>query len=110
MVAHITDDEKYLLQRDFKKQAEMLKKIKGKKPLDLLRHYRTMGQENIKDIIACGFIPEKTYIHSNLRRMGYVACIATTRSLTMQRSFLRQRRPHGQGYHSLAESQHLWLQ
>ena len=48
----------------------MMKKIKGKKPLDLLRHYKQMAQDNIKDIIACGFILEKTYIFQDLGAMG----------------------------------------
>lgn len=72
------DDEKYLLERDSKKQAEMLKKLdkakpkgsKKSKPIDLLRHYKQMGQENIKDIIACGFDPAKTFICSDLMQMG----------------------------------------
>jgi tryptophanyl-tRNA synthetase len=66
----LPDDEKYLLQRDVKKQAEMLKKIKGKKPIDLLRHYKRMAHDNIKDIIACGFILEKTYIFQDSQAMG----------------------------------------
>ncbi|WVR04601.1 tryptophan-tRNA ligase [Kwoniella sp. DSM 27419] len=70
LVIQLTDDEKYLLERDVKKQAELMKKIKGKKPIDLLRHYKRMGQDNMKDIIACGFIPEKTYMFSNLSSMG----------------------------------------
>lgn len=65
-----TDDEKYLLERDVKKQAEMMKKIKGKKPIDLLRHYKRMAHDNIKDIIACGFILEKTYIFQDGLGMG----------------------------------------
>lgn len=72
LVIQITDDEKYLLQRDLKKQADMLKKIKGKKPIDLLRHYKRMARDNIKDIIACGFILEKTYIFQDLEAMGSV--------------------------------------
>lgn len=56
----------------------MLKKLdkakpkgsKKSKPIDLLRHYKQMGQENIKDIIACGFILEKTFICSDLMQMG----------------------------------------
>jgi tryptophanyl-tRNA synthetase len=56
----------------------MLKKLdkakpkgsKKSKPIDLLRHYKQMGQENIKDIIACGFDPKKTFICSDLMQMG----------------------------------------
>ncbi|EIW71280.1 hypothetical protein TREMEDRAFT_67668 [Tremella mesenterica DSM 1558] len=89
LVIEITDDEKYLLERDSKKQAETMKKIKGKKPLDLLRHYKSMGQDNIKDIIACGFIPEKTYIMSNLRRMGgafYDNVVLMAKTITLSQS------------------------
>lgn len=35
-----------------------------RRDLDLEEAYR-LGKENIKDIIACGFDPEKTYIFSN---------------------------------------------
>ncbi|WWD21463.1 tryptophan-tRNA ligase [Kwoniella shandongensis] len=70
LVIQITDDEKYLLQRDVKKQAEIMKKIKAKKPLELLRYYKAMGQDNIKDIVACGFIPEKTFIFSDLNHVS----------------------------------------
>ncbi|ORX38835.1 tryptophan-tRNA ligase [Kockovaella imperatae] len=70
LVVQITDDEKYLLERDAKKQAALQKKIKAKKPLNLLDHYHKMGQDNIKDIIACGVLPEKTFIFSNLSYVG----------------------------------------
>ncbi|WVQ83361.1 tryptophan-tRNA ligase [Cryptococcus sp. DSM 104549] len=70
LVIQVTDDEKYLLERDTKKQADLMKKIKAKKPIDLLRHYKKMGQDNIKDIIACGVIPEKTFIFSDLNNVG----------------------------------------
>ena len=66
----MADDEKYLLERDIKKQAELSKKHKLKKPLDLLQHYHKMGQDNIKDIIACGVNPEKTFIFSDLSFQG----------------------------------------
>jgi tryptophanyl-tRNA synthetase len=59
-----------LLERDVKKQAELSKKHKLKKPLDLLSHYHKMGQDNIKDIIACGVNPEKTFIFSDLNYQG----------------------------------------
>ncbi|OWZ33040.1 tryptophan-tRNA ligase [Cryptococcus neoformans c45] len=72
LVIQITDDEKYLLERDAKKQQELMKKIKAKKPLDLLRYYKKMGQDNIKDIIACGVIPEKTFIFSDLNTVSGV--------------------------------------
>ena len=68
----MADDEKYLLERDIKKQAELSKKHKLKKPLDLLQHYHKMGQDNIKDIIACGVNPEKTFIFSDLSFQGEV--------------------------------------
>lgn len=69
-IADLVDDEKFLLERDAKKQAEMLKKVKGKKPIQLLRHYKRMGQDNIRDIIACGFKADKTFIFSDLNQVG----------------------------------------
>lgn len=44
----------------------MMKQIKAKKPIDLIKHYQKMGQENIRDIIACGVLPDKTFIFSDL--------------------------------------------
>ncbi|KAK8847371.1 tryptophan-tRNA ligase [Kwoniella newhampshirensis] len=70
LVIQITDDEKYLLERDVKKQVELMKTIKAKKPIELLRYYKKMGQDNMKEVIACGFNPEKTFIFSNLSHMG----------------------------------------
>ncbi|OCF58860.1 tryptophan-tRNA ligase [Kwoniella mangroviensis CBS 10435] len=89
LVIQVTDDEKYLLERDIKKQAELMKKIKGKKPLDLLRHYKKMGQDNIKDIIACGFIPEKTFIFSDLANVGgafYENVVLMAKTITQSQS------------------------
>ncbi|WWC67905.1 tryptophan-tRNA ligase [Kwoniella pini CBS 10737] len=89
LVIQVTDDEKYLLERDVKKQAELMKKIKGKKPLDLLRHYKKMGQDNIKDIIACGFIPEKTFIFSDLANVGgafYENVVLMAKTITQSQS------------------------
>jgi tryptophanyl-tRNA synthetase len=51
-VIQITDDEKYLF-KDL--------------TLDKINEYAT---ENIKDIIACGFNPEKTFIFRNTQYMG----------------------------------------
>ncbi|WVN89468.1 tryptophan-tRNA ligase [Cryptococcus depauperatus CBS 7841] len=91
LVIQVTDDEKYLLERDAKKQQELMKKVKAKKPIDLLRHYKKMGQENIKDIIACGVIPEKTFIFSDLNNVGgtfyeNVTLIAKTITLSQSRN------------------------
>ena len=92
------DDEKYLLERDVKKQAELSKKHKLKKPLDLLNHYHRMGQDNIKDIIACGFLLEKTFIFSNLNNVGCVVVPAQygVPADNEQRCFLPKRRAGGQ--------------
>jgi tryptophanyl-tRNA synthetase len=65
-----SDDEKYLLQRDTKKQADLMKKIKAQKPIDLVKHYNKMGVDNIRDIVACGFLPDKTFIFSDLNTLG----------------------------------------
>lgn len=50
----LTDDEKFLW-----------------KDLELEEAQR-LGYENAKDIIACGFKPEKTFIFSNLDYMGHM--------------------------------------
>jgi tryptophanyl-tRNA synthetase len=51
------DDEKYLLQRDSRKQVALEKNYE-------------FGLSNVADIIACGFKPEKTFIFSDLDYMG----------------------------------------
>nr|XP_019008527.1 tryptophan-tRNA ligase [Kwoniella pini CBS 10737]OCF47308.1 tryptophan-tRNA ligase [Kwoniella pini CBS 10737] len=74
LVIQVTDDEKYLLERDVKKQAE---------------HYKKMGQDNIKDIIACGFIPEKTFIFSDLANVGgafYENVVLMAKTITQSQS------------------------
>lgn len=54
LVIQLTDDEKFLW-----------------KDLSLLEAHR-LGYENTKDIIACGFDMEKTFIFSNLDYMGHM--------------------------------------
>ncbi|KAL7419027.1 tryptophan--tRNA ligase [Cryptotrichosporon argae] len=71
-VIQVTDDEKYLLDRDAKKQQALLKKAPQDKrgPYWILDKYYEMGQTNIADIIACGFKQEKTFIFSDLDFVG----------------------------------------
>ena len=47
-----------------------MKRIKAKKPIDILRHYKKMAQDNIKDIIACGVVLDKTFIFQDLVALG----------------------------------------
>lgn len=54
LVIQMTDDEKYLW-----------KNIK-------LDELKKITLENVKDIIACGFDPQKTFIFSDMSYMGYV--------------------------------------
>ena len=54
LVIQITDDEKFYW-----------------KDLTLKQAY-TLGKENVKDIIACGFDITKTFIFSDLDYMGYI--------------------------------------
>ena len=54
LVIQLTDDEKCLW-KDLK-----------------VEEANKLAYENIKDIIACGFDPEKTFIFSNLDFIGYV--------------------------------------
>ncbi|KAL1406242.1 tryptophan--tRNA ligase [Vanrija albida] len=71
-VIQVTDDEKYLLDRDAKKQQALVKKNPQDKrrPYDILEKYKEMGQANIADIIACGFKLDKTFIFSDLDYVG----------------------------------------
>lgn len=93
-----------------KKQAELSKKHKLKKPLDLLNHYHKMGQDNVKDIIACGVNPEKTFIFSDLSYQGYVnppAC--RPHVLTSQRRLLPKRGPCRQDAYRQPDQERLRL-
>jgi tryptophanyl-tRNA synthetase len=66
----------------------MMKKIKGKKPRDLLKHYKRMAHDNIKDIIACGFILEKTFIFQDGLAMGgafYDNVVLMSKTLTLSK-------------------------
>ncbi len=55
LVIQITDDEKFYF----------------KEPLSLEEAYR-LGYSNVKDIIACGFCPDKTFIFSDVDYMGEI--------------------------------------
>lgn len=57
LVIQITDDEKFFYQRVDAKQEDLL-------------HYSKIADENIKDIIACGFDPELTFIFKDTEYMG----------------------------------------
>jgi tryptophanyl-tRNA synthetase len=57
VVIQLTDDEKYYYSKD--------KKLK-------LSDFTRMGYENIKDILACGFNPEKTFTFLNTEYMQYL--------------------------------------
>lgn len=59
LIIQMTDDEKYLW-----KDIEMSKVNK-------------LAYENIKDIIACGFDPEKTFIFVDLDFVGFVTDFIT---------------------------------
>ena len=64
-----------------KKQADLMKRIKARKPVDLVTHYKKMGQDNIREIIACGFLPDKTFIFSNLNYLGFVTLLRDSKQL-----------------------------
>ncbi|BEJ12911.1 hypothetical protein CspHIS471_0300850 [Cutaneotrichosporon sp. HIS471] len=90
-VIQVTDDEKYLLDRDAKKQQALIKKNPQDKrsPFYILEKYHQMGQDNIADIIACGFIPEKTFIFSNLDYVGkefYRNVVLMAKTMTVNQS------------------------
>ena len=56
LVIQMSDDEKYYFKGN----------VEGK-PVE---HYNRLTYENAKDIIACGFNPEKTIIFSNFKTLG----------------------------------------
>jgi tryptophanyl-tRNA synthetase len=90
-VIQVTDDEKYLLDRDAKKQAALIKKNPQDKrtPYWILDKYHEMGQANIADIVACGFKPEKTFIFSDLDYIGkafYRNVVLMAKTLTVTQS------------------------
>mmetsp|Transcript_928 Transcript_928/g.2924 ORF Transcript_928/g.2924 Transcript_928/m.2924 type:complete len:415 (+) Transcript_928:323-1567(+) len=54
-VIQLTDDEKFLFSKDQKKK---------------LQDYQQMGRDNARDIIACGFNPDKTFIFADTDYIG----------------------------------------
>lgn len=56
VVIQMSDDEKFF--------------FKGTSEKKDVEHYNKLTYENAKDIIACGFDPDKTYIFSNYRSCG----------------------------------------
>lgn len=56
LVIQMSDDEKY--------------SFKGKADGNSLEYYNELTYKNAKDIIACGFNPDKTFIFSNLTTLG----------------------------------------
>lgn len=59
VVIQMTDDEKFIFKGNYDDQ-------KG----DNLEHFRQLTVENARDIIACGFNPQKTFIFSDLDYVG----------------------------------------
>jgi len=59
LVIQMTDDEKFLFKGSYDD-------VKG----DNLMHYAGLTTENARDIIACGFKPEKTFLFSDLDYVG----------------------------------------
>jgi len=59
LVIQMTDDEKFLFKGTYDNETG-----------DNLDYFAQLTIENAKDIIACGFIPEKTFIFSDLKYMG----------------------------------------
>ena len=59
LVIQMTDDEKFLF-----------KGVYDPETGDNLDYFAQLTTENAKDIIACGFIPEKTFLFSDLKYVG----------------------------------------
>ena len=57
LVIQLSDDEKFFYQKT--------------EPAQNLEYFQKIGDENAKDIIACGFNPEKTFIFKNSTYMPY---------------------------------------
>lgn len=55
----MTEDEKYFHRNSDKDKIS-------------LETYKEWGRQNVKDIIACGFDPELTFIFSDLTYMGHM--------------------------------------
>ncbi|CCU97327.1 unnamed protein product [Malassezia sympodialis ATCC 42132] len=72
LVIQLTDDEKFLFKNDLK-----------------IEQVQKFAFENAKDIIACGFNPEKTFIFSNLNYLGgafYHNVVRISRFITVNQS------------------------
>ncbi len=59
LVIQMTDDEKFLFKGEYDPETG-----------DNLDYFAQLTVENAKDIIACGFIPEKTFLFSDLKYVG----------------------------------------
>ncbi len=59
LVIQMTDDEKFIFKGSYDEEMG-----------DNLDYYAKLTVENAKDIIACGFIPEKTFLFSDLDYVG----------------------------------------
>ena len=59
LVIQMTDDEKFLFKGTYDDENG-----------DNLDYFAQLTTENAKDIIACGFIPEKTFLFSDLKYVG----------------------------------------
>ena len=59
LVIQMTDDEKFLFKGTYDEENG-----------DNLDYFAQLTTENAKDIIACGFIPEKTFLFSDLKYVG----------------------------------------
>jgi len=59
LVIQMTDDEKFIFKGNYDEETG-----------DNLEYFASLTIENAKDIIACGFIPEKTFLFSDLDYVG----------------------------------------
>jgi len=73
LVIQMTDDEKFLF-----------KGVYDAETGDNLDYFAQLTFENAKDIIACGFIPEKTFLFSDLKYVGrmYPTIVRIWKSVT----------------------------
>lgn len=104
LVIQLTDDEKFLF-----------------KPKLKLEQVRQFAFENARDIIACGFDLEKTFVFNNLDHVGYVHVFflelaeplyepGADRLVLLQRCVLLQCGTHRANDHGKSGKGYIWVQ
>lgn len=64
LVVQLTDDEKFLFAKDRDKDDAIARRS--------LDDYRRLARENARDIVACGFDPERTFVFADTDYIGHM--------------------------------------